>query len=185
MAPGGQARGRHRRGLDTVKVKIHLNGQVHEVLVEKNGGDYRVTIGDAVFKCVPKEGGLAINNEFMAVGFEGSLEEGTEMDFGGRKVMAKVEPIIELEKGEAYSEDEESGPAGKEDAGSITAPMPGKIIAVKVKVGSKVESDSVVLILEAMKMQNDLLAGRAGTVKEVRVKAGDVVEADKTLVVLE
>jgi 3-methylcrotonyl-CoA carboxylase alpha subunit len=162
-----------------------MNGQSHEVLVEKNGGDYRVTVGDTIFKCVPKDGGMLVNNEFLAVRFDGSLEEGTELSFGERKVSARVEPLIELEKGDSYSEEEERGPADKDDTGSIVAPMPGKIIAVKVKVGSKVEPDSVVLILEAMKMQNDLLAGRAGTVKEVRVKAGDVVEADKTLVVLE
>jgi len=166
-------------------VRIHMNGQAHEVMVEKNGGDYRVTIGDTIYKCVPKEGGVAINNEFMAVVFEGSLEEGTELSFGERKVSARVEPIIELEKGESYSEEQESGPASKDDAGSITAPMPGKLVSIKVKVGDKVQANTLVAVLEAMKMENEILAGVAGTVKEIKVKPGETVDGGKTLLVIE
>jgi biotin carboxyl carrier protein len=168
-----------------LKIKVQLNGQEHEVTVEKNGGDYRVTIGDSVYKCVPKEGGLMINGEFMAVSFEGSLEEGTELSLGDRKVQAKVAPIIELEKGESYAEEEDSGTSAKDDAGNITAPMPGKLISVKVKVGDKVEANTLVVILEAMKMENEILAGIAGTVKEIKAKPGETVDGGKVLMVIE
>jgi len=168
-----------------LKIKVHLNGQEHEVMVEKNGGDYRVTVGESAYKCVPKEGGFLINGEFLAVSLDGSLEEGTELGLGERKVKARVEPIIELEKGESYSEEEESGSSGKEEAGNITAPMPGKLISLKVKVGDKVEANTLVAILEAMKMENEILAGMAGTVKEIKAKPGETVDGGKVLMVIE
>ncbi len=59
--------------------------------------------------------------------------------------------------------------------GTVVAPMQGLILKVAVKVGDKVDLGGVVAVLEAMKMQNDVTAGRAGTVSAVHVKEGDVV----------
>ncbi|MGH7722279.1 MAG: biotin/lipoyl-containing protein, partial [Candidatus Dormibacteria bacterium] len=59
--------------------------------------------------------------------------------------------------------------------GTVTAPMQGLILRVAVAVGDTVELGQVVAVLEAMKMQNDLTATRAGTVTAVHVKEGDVV----------
>jgi acetyl-CoA carboxylase biotin carboxyl carrier protein len=67
----------------------------------------------------------------------------------------------------------------------ITAPMGGKVIEVKVKVGDQVNEDDEVIILEAMKMELPVVATGSGTVKEVRCKEGDAVEADNVLIVLE
>ena len=67
----------------------------------------------------------------------------------------------------------------------VTAPMGGKIIDVKVKVGDTVGENDEVVILEAMKMELPVVSGASGTVKEVRCKKGDAVEADAVLVVLE
>jgi pyruvate carboxylase subunit B len=64
-------------------------------------------------------------------------------------------------------------PATRE--GTVVAPMQGLILKVAVKVGDKVALGDVVAVLEAMKMQNDVTASRAGTVTEVHVKEGDVV----------
>jgi pyruvate carboxylase subunit B len=59
--------------------------------------------------------------------------------------------------------------------GTVVAPMQGLILKVSVKVGDKVGLGDVVAVLEAMKMQNDVTATRAGTVTEVHVREGDVV----------
>lgn len=67
----------------------------------------------------------------------------------------------------------------------IYAPMGGKIIDIKVKVGDAVNEDDEVVIIEAMKMELPVVATGAGTVKEVRCNVGDAVEADAVLVVLE
>jgi len=67
----------------------------------------------------------------------------------------------------------------------ITAPMGGKIIDVKVKVGDTVNEGNEVIILEAMKMELPVVANESGIVKEVKCNNGDAVEADAVLVVLE
>jgi acetyl-CoA carboxylase biotin carboxyl carrier protein len=67
----------------------------------------------------------------------------------------------------------------------ITAPMGGKIIDVKVKLGDAVNEGDEVVILEAMKMELPVVADESGTVKEIKCKNGDAVEAEAVLVVLE
>jgi len=62
--------------------------------------------------------------------------------------------------------------------------MPGKILKVMVSVGAAVNAGDVVLILEAMKMENEIMANVGGTVKEVRTKEGDSVNTGDVLVVI-
>ncbi|MCR1918017.1 biotin/lipoyl-binding protein [Frisingicoccus caecimuris] len=63
----------------------------------------------------------------------------------------------------------------------ITAPMPGKILDVKISVGQAVKKGDVVMILEAMKMENEIVAPQDGTVASVQAAAGSAVEAGDTL----
>jgi len=72
-----------------------------------------------------------------------------------------------------------SGPA------PIKAPMPGLIVRVNVKVGDAVEAGQGVVVMEAMKMENELRATAAGTVKSVEVAPGAAVEKGALLVALE
>ena len=66
----------------------------------------------------------------------------------------------------------------------ITAPMGGKVINVKVKVGDQVSDNDEVIILEAMKMELPIVATASGTVKEIKCKKGDAVEAEDTLIII-
>ena len=66
---------------------------------------------------------------------------------------------------------------------TITSPMPGTILDVKVNVGDKVKYGQTLAILEAMKMENDIPATGDGEVAEIRVKKGDAVETDAVLIV--
>jgi biotin carboxyl carrier protein len=66
----------------------------------------------------------------------------------------------------------------------ITAPMPGKVVRVLVKPGDAVESRQPLVVVEAMKMENELRAARAGTVSEVHAREGSSVEAGTLLAVL-
>lgn len=67
---------------------------------------------------------------------------------------------------------------------TVTSPMPGTILGVKVKEGDAVKAGQLVIILEAMKMENEIVAPTDGVVASVAVKEGDTVETDATLVVL-
>ena len=63
----------------------------------------------------------------------------------------------------------------------LKSPMPGLVVAVPVAEGQEVKKGQVLLILESMKMQNELKSPRAGTIGRIRVKAGETVEQKQTL----
>ena|SRR6266498_2473799 len=63
----------------------------------------------------------------------------------------------------------------------LKAPMPGLVVAIPVEEGQAVQKGQVLLILESMKMQNELKSPRDGTVGRIRVKAGETVEQKQTL----
>jgi biotin carboxyl carrier protein len=66
----------------------------------------------------------------------------------------------------------------------IRAPMPGLVVAVPVEVGQEVEAGDILVILESMKMENELKAPRTAVVERVHVQASDRVEQNQTLVVI-
>ena len=67
----------------------------------------------------------------------------------------------------------------------VLAPLAGKILAVLVEPGAKVEEDDELIVIEALKMENTVYSPGPGTVKEIAVKVGDSVEDDDLLVVFE
>ncbi|HMG33307.1 MAG TPA: biotin/lipoyl-containing protein [Blastocatellia bacterium] len=74
---------------------------------------------------------------------------------------------------------------GLEGKQQLTAPMPGKVIKVLVPVGSEVEAGQGVVVVEAMKMQNEVKSPKSGRVIEIRVSAGDTVIANQLLAIVE
>ncbi|WP_227134433.1 acetyl-CoA carboxylase biotin carboxylase subunit [Halorubellus salinus] len=86
---------------------------------------------------------------------------------------------------------EAAGPSGVDSggggavAGAVTAEMQGTILDVEVDVGDEVAAGDVLLVLEAMKMENDVVADASGTVSEIAVEEGQSVDMGDTLVVLE
>ena len=79
-----------------------------------------------------------------------------------------------------------AAPAAPAAAGAVKveAPMPGTILDVKTSVGASVNEGDVLCILEAMKMENDIVAPSAGTVASINVNKGDSVEAGQVIVTL-
>jgi biotin carboxyl carrier protein len=75
--------------------------------------------------------------------------------------------------------------ASAEHEGHLRAPMPGHVLEVRAQSGQVVEAGTVLVLLEAMKMEHSLLAPWAGTVMEVRVSAGERVEEGAELVILQ
>jgi 3-methylcrotonyl-CoA carboxylase alpha subunit len=75
--------------------------------------------------------------------------------------------------------------ASAEHEGHLRAPMPGHVLEVRARSGQVVEAGTVLVLLEAMKMEHSLLAPWAGTVTEVRVAAGERVEEGAELVILQ
>lgn len=79
---------------------------------------------------------------------------------------------------------EETAPAPASDGMQVKSPMPGNIIAVKTQVGQNVQAGDVLFLLEAMKMENEIVAPVSGTVRQILVEKGSVVETDAVLAVI-
>jgi biotin carboxyl carrier protein len=70
------------------------------------------------------------------------------------------------------------------NATKVSAPMPGKIVGVKVAVGQTIKEGDLVAVLEAMKMENEIFAPQGGTVASVNVTAGAMVETNDVIVTI-
>ena len=90
--------------------------------------------------------------------------------------------IIPEAKGSAPRKRGSAG--GRKRSGTVSASMPGKVVTVEVSVGESVEEGQTILILEAMKMQNEVAAPISGTISEVHCEDGMNVEANVPLVVI-
>lgn len=72
-----------------------------------------------------------------------------------------------------------SKPTEKKGVGHVKAPLPGTVLEIKTKVGDSVKVGDVLLIMEAMKMENNIKSDKSGTIKEIKVNVGDsVLEGD-------
>ena len=79
----------------------------------------------------------------------------------------------------------ESVRAPGDDAARIIAPMPGKVVRILVEVGAKVEAGDGIIVVEAMKMQNEMKSPKAGTVIALNIQTGDTVNGGDVLAVIE
>ena len=77
-----------------------------------------------------------------------------------------------------------AAPQGAAGSVSVDAPMPGNILDVKVATGTAVKTGDVLIVLEAMKMENDIVAPQDGTIATINVAKGDTVDAGQTLITM-
>ena len=168
--------------------EIDINGRLRSVSVERvpGAGHYRVTVDgrthdvDAVRV---GEFGLSLLVDGVAASREIGIAPGMArgellIAFEGRTVPASVNG---RRTGRAAAD--AGGHAQGEQA--VKAPMPGRVVRVLVQAGDTVTARQGVVVVEAMKMENELRSPKAGRVKEVAVEAGASVEAGRILVVIE
>jgi biotin carboxyl carrier protein len=94
-----------------------------------------------------------------------------------------VEVLTEREKRmKAFTKKADAGVEGRQ---VIVSPMPSKVVRLLVAVGDQVNVGDGVIVIEAMKMENELRASGAGTVREIRAKAGEAVGGGQPLVFIE
>jgi biotin carboxyl carrier protein len=160
----------------------------------RSAREFTLTLDGTRYKIVVDGNSFLVNGQPFVVGFDPDgdkvLVDGTAYDVrleaGGEKaVVAGITYDLEVE-GLA---EEKAGPkaAAKAEAGegAVTAIMPGKIIRVLVAEGDEVAEGDVVCILEAMKMENELKAPRAGVVQALYAQPGQDVEAGAILAKVE
>ncbi|MFO7951638.1 MAG: biotin/lipoyl-containing protein [Bacillota bacterium] len=146
--------------------KVVVDGQAYTVQVEEVKGESSSKGEEAIKKAEPPKPSTTENYAAVPAGPEAPKEE-----------------VIKETKSES-SEKPETKTAPPAGGISLKAPMPGSVLEVRVSEGDKVEEGDVLLILEAMKMENELTASQAGTVEKLLVNKGDTVENDQTLIIL-
>jgi biotin carboxyl carrier protein len=113
------------------------------------------------------------------------IDDGSYLLFvGDRVVECRVDERIKIVDPKRLRSGQNSG-GHHHGVAQIVAPMPGKVVRVHVEAGATVEKGTGVVVVEAMKMQNELKSPRAGMVVAVNVKAGDTVNAGDVLAVLD
>lgn len=152
-----------------MRLRVRVDGEEHEVLLEPG----RVVVdGEAHAARVAGEG------------------PAFEVSVGGRKHAVRIDGTSVQVDGEALDVHVQAlapaaaGARHHGSAGPVHPPLPGRVAAVKVKAGDQVKAGQCLVVLEAMKMQNEIPAPADGTVREVRVREGQLVEARDVLVVL-
>ena len=129
---------------------------------------------------VPIGGQSLYSMLFNGESIEGFVDEGEEgLQVLLRGVLYDVQVADEREERLKRQSGAVAGPSGEY---KLKSPMPGLIVAVPVAEGQTVQKGDNLIILESMKMQNELKSHRDGTVKSVKVKAGDSVEQNQVLV---
>lgn len=106
---------------------------------------------------------------------------GTSYDVSVEELAGGVAPVAAPAAAPAPAPAAKSAGAGSI---KVASPMPGKILDVKANVGDAVKKGQVILILEAMKMENEVVAPEDGTVASIDVASGATVEAGDTLATL-
>ena len=102
------------------------------------------------------------------------------IDVDGEVFTVKITPVL----GKTVDVEKKSKPK-EVSRGAVLAPMQGMVLTVKVKVGDSVKEGDVVVITEAMKMQNDVHSPHGGKVKEIFAFNGEIVNKDDILMVIE
>jgi biotin carboxyl carrier protein len=155
-----------------------IDGREIAAQAEKSGDGYTVKVGERTFVVHPMADGL------FSVLVDGRKKTVAATVHNGTTYVDIDSVVLELRE---PSQDGFAGGAGDHAASpdKIFAPMPGKIVKLMVKVGDKVELKQQVVIVEAMKMENPVVAKAKGTVKAVHYAVGDQVTTEKPIVELE
>jgi glutaconyl-CoA decarboxylase len=117
--------------------------------------------------------------------YEVEVEEGEAMILDEYEAKAPAAPVAAAPVAAApAAASAAAAPAAPASGTAVPAPLPGNVLSIKVNQGDTVAEGDVLLVIEAMKMENEVAAPCAGTVQQVSVSVGQMVNTGDTLVVL-
>ena len=147
--------------------------------------EYKVKGVDYVVEIEDIEGNIA-NVTVNGIPFEVEMKQPVKAGKQKAKLGTPAAAPAASPKAEAPAAPQDASPTAAPAANGkpVVAPLPGTINDIKVKVGDKVNVGDTVVILEAMKMQNNIEAESAGTIASINVNKGDAVMEGDTLVVI-
>ena len=165
-----------------MKFAVTIGDATEMVEVTGAAGQYRLTVGSEVWE---------VDGRLTAQGIYSLLIGGVSYvadvwDEGGACVVGvgTERYVIHVEEQTRYIIRTKGGAGGGHGTRTLVAPLPGRIVKVAVKPGDRVEKGATLLVIEAMKMENEFRAGASGTIAEVRVEPGQAVNGGDVLVVI-
>lgn len=180
-----------------MRFKAEIDGVEHRIAASADGA---LAVGSDSYRAIvtrlsPNKRLIKVGEKSIEVRFvetDSDPEAGKYLfEMAGELVLVDVSEVV---KGGAEAVAAPEGGRGRKKppkpqldsaSGGIVAPMPGKIVDILVKPGDTVAAGDVVVILEAMKMENELCAINKGVVKEVLVHKGDAAQGGQLLLTLE
>ena len=169
--------------------EIELNGRTRSVSIERAGSHerFRVTVdGEVSLVDARRSGEFGLSLVFPEAGHHGvrvALAPGTAPGEMLAYLRGRSVPVTVNGRRTGRGAADTGGGAHGEQ--KVLAPMPGRVLRVLVATGDAVEARQPVVVVEAMKMENELRSPKTGRVKDVAVAAGASVEAGRVLMVIE
>ena len=168
-----------------MKLKVLIGDREENLLLKLEEGQISAEIGDRVYVLQAREIDadsylffLNTNVHECRVSERAGSKDTFDVTIHGRNHEVKIIDPKRLRSGQ-NSDRHHHGVA------EILAPMPGKVVRVQTEAGASVEKGEGVVVVEAMKMQNEMKAPRAGVVVSIKVSPGDTVNAGDVLAVVE
>jgi len=163
-----------------MKFAARVGETMHEIVVTRLDGEYMVTLDGTAHRVDARK----LEADFYSILYDGKSYE-VSVELAGPKYLVRhgaEEQVVELADAARSGREEVRKKGG---VLSIDAVMPGKVVRVLVAPGDDVHAGQGLVVVEAMKMENELSAPRAGCVKSIEVNPGHNVETGAKLVVLE
>ena len=166
-----------------MKIELEIDGQVIECEFTLTGGAAQLSFGGEAREAQvsePEPGILTIiiNDRVYRCALEESPDGAVEVIVNGKRI-----PVAARDK--KHLRGQAGAGAGAGGQVKLTSPMPGKVVRVLLAAGDEVAARQGVLVVEAMKMQNEVLAPKAGKIVEIKVSEGQTVNAGETLAVID
>jgi len=168
-----------------MKLAIELGGKMRSVEIAPNGArsngrvlcaiDGRAVEADAI-EVTPGIFSILIEGASFEVRVEPSVA-GVRITIGGNEYSARIRDPRQWRRNRGAAIEAEGSQR-------VIAPMPGKVVRVLVKAGEAVEAGKGILVVEAMKMQNEVRSPKSGKVERILVKEGQAVSAGEALAVV-
>ena len=163
---------------------VRRGDEVHEVELEPDGDGWRVEVDGTAFHVDAADGpgavrSLLVDGRQYEVSVRGGRDGRYRVDsVAGREEFEVLDPL-------AWRAQSHLGEGARTGPHRVEAYMPGRVVEVLVEEGATVEAGQGLVVLEAMKMENEIEAEAAGTVVKVHVEAGQPVEAGDPLFEIE
>jgi biotin carboxyl carrier protein len=171
-----------------MRFEVEIDGRLRQIVVEAvdgagaAGGRFHVVVDGAPHEVDARRTDLGLS---LIYGDGRAVDAAVTARAGGEWLVdlphVTVSAVID---GRRFRRD----PAGDDGAGGaqrLTAPMPGRVVRILVREGDEVQARQGLVVVEAMKMENELTAARAGRVREIAIAEGASVEVGRLLIVVE